>query len=92
MTEKGGTWNNYEKIYDEDDCLKELNDDARLGRVANDETNRIDTEMVNDWTKSLDTLLLFVSKIRIMVDSHAADIIASDRPPFSPLWSPRSLP
>lgn len=58
----GGTWNNYEKIYEEDECYKELDTDARIWKVSNDESDRNDNELVDDWTKSLDTQLLFVSE------------------------------
>ena len=57
---QGGSWNNYEKIYDEDEPLKELDTDARLWRVCNDETDRIDGELVDGWAKSLDTQIIFV--------------------------------
>jgi hypothetical protein len=38
-------WRNYEEIYLEDECLKELEDDARVWRVHNSEDNRIYAEM-----------------------------------------------
>lgn len=38
-----------------------MDDEARVWQVGNDENERIDSELVNEWTKILDTLLIFVS-------------------------------
>ena len=41
--------------------MEEMADNARVWRVANDETERSDAEMVNGWLGTVDSLLLFVS-------------------------------
>ena len=41
--------------------MEEMEDNARVWRVYLDESDRIDTELVNGWKSTLDTLLIFVS-------------------------------
>ena len=41
--------------------MEELSDGARAFLVANDESERIDNELVNGWLAALDTLFIFVS-------------------------------
>lgn len=53
-------WNDYEKIYEEDQNKEELDAEARVWRVSNDESERIDIELVARWTSTLDTLFIFV--------------------------------
>ena len=40
--------------------MKELDPEARVWRVYNDESERIDGEMVEGWKSTLDTLFIFV--------------------------------
>lgn len=53
-------WNDYEKIYEEDQNKEGLDAEARVWRVSNDESERIDIELVARWTSTLDTLFIFV--------------------------------
>lgn len=53
-------WNDYEKIYEEDQNKEELDAEARVWRVSNDESERIDIELVARRTSTLDTLFIFV--------------------------------
>lgn len=55
-----GVWNDYEKIYPDDEYRKEMEDGARVWRVYNDEAERIDREKLDDWKSTLDTQLIFV--------------------------------
>jgi hypothetical protein len=41
--------------------MEELTDHARVWRVYNDDADRRETEMVEGWRSTLDTLLIFVS-------------------------------
>ena len=41
--------------------MQEMDDGARVWRVSNDESERIDVELVEGWTGTLDTLFIFVS-------------------------------
>ena len=51
----------YNRIYPEDEYGEEMSDNARVWRVYNDESDRIDAEMVAGWKGTLDTLLIYVS-------------------------------
>ena len=57
----GSAWKNYDEIYAENEHMKEMDDEARVWRVYNDESERIDFEIVEGWTSTLDTLFIFVS-------------------------------
>jgi hypothetical protein len=50
----------YYQIYPEDEYNEEMENNARVWRVYNDEADRIDAEMVAGWRGTLDTLLIFV--------------------------------
>ena len=55
--------------------------------VYNNEARKVDHELVKDWTASLNFLLLFVSPLI----TNTISFLISDRRPFSPRYSPRSL-
>ena len=61
----GKTWNDYTKIYPEDEYMEEMGESARVWRVYNDEFDPIDVEKVNVWNGTLDTLFLFVSAVTL---------------------------
>ena len=48
-------------MYPEDEYMEELGENARVWKVYNDEADRMDTEAVDKWQSTLDTLLIFVS-------------------------------
>jgi len=51
----------YDEMYPEDEYMEELGENARVWKVYNDEADRMDTEAVDKWQSTLDTLLIFVS-------------------------------
>ena len=57
---QGNQPNDYDTAYPEDEYTKEMSDNARVWRVYLDEAERIDAELVDRWTSTLDTLLIFV--------------------------------
>lgn len=61
--------------------MEEMADNARVWRVGNDETNRIDAQAVEGWLSFLDTLLIFVRILKKLHLKRYLDLII--RPVFS---------
>jgi hypothetical protein len=56
----GNSQVDYEQIYPEDGYMHEMDENARVWRACNDESERIDIELVEAWNGILDTQILFV--------------------------------
>lgn len=70
--------------------MKEMDNNAKAFLVYNDETERIDNEMVDGWLNTLDTLLIFVNRFlhicEMIIYSNELRLVSS-----LPLLLPSSL-
>jgi hypothetical protein len=75
-TIKGPNPLEYLKMYPEDEYMEEMGDNARVWQVYLDEADRDDTELVDGWVGTLDTLLIFVRTLfRFLTRCYISDHI-----------------
>jgi hypothetical protein len=55
----------YDHKYPKDELFRELDDDARIWKIYNDEAEIFDREMVESAGDTLDILLIFVRKTTV---------------------------
>lgn len=80
----GNVSSNFKHAYPTTDgYMKEMDNNAKVFLVYYDEANRIDSELVDGWLNTLDTLLLFVR-------SSTSALCFTNTMMFRPVSSPQS--
>jgi len=79
----GTNWGDYNQIYPEDAYMEEMSEEARVWRVYNDEADRVDSEMVEVWKSTLNTLLIFAGLFSAVIATFVTQTTQSLQPDYA---------